>query len=176
MVRIRHSGRRAMLALTLAALLSVPPSVLPSVPGAEAHHGWSSYDTQAPLYLEGTIAEVQWRNPHPELVLVIEAPARAVDPSRVTLPSDAGADLRDALVRATPAAPGRYTLHLPPIARLERAGVSAPPQAGERLVAIAYAACAEPGTARAAFVSFANGTTAVQQITQARGCNGAARS
>src|SRR5215213_5554746 len=166
MVRMRHSGRRAVLALALAALLSVP--------AAEAHHGWSSYNTQAPLYLEGIVTEVQWRNPHPELVLVIDAPARAVDPSRVTLPSDAGADLRDALTRAQPAAPGRYTLHLPPIARLERAGISAPPRAGERLVAIAYASCSEAGTARVAFVGFANGSSAVQQITQARGCDGAA--
>src|SRR5215218_10316814 len=168
MVRMRHTGRRAVLALALAALLSVP--------AAEAHHGWSSYDTQAPLYLEGTVAEVQWHNPHPELVVVIEAPAGAVDPSRVMLPSDAGADLRDALTRAQPAAPGRYTVHLPPIARLERAGVSAPPKAGARFVAIAYASCSEAGTARAAFVGLANGTSAVQQISQARGCNGAARS
>ncbi len=169
MARMRHTGRRAVLALALAALLSVP--------AAEAHHGWSSYNTQVPLYLEGIVAEVQWRNPHPELVVVIEAPARAVDPSRVALPSDAtGAQLGDALARAQPVAPGRYTLHLPPIARLERAGVSAPPRAGERLVAIAYASCSEVGTARAAFVGFANGTSAVQQITQARGCNGAARS
>jgi hypothetical protein len=94
----------------------------------------------------------------------------------VTLPSDAGADLREAVSRATPAAPGRYTVHLPPIARLERAGVSMPPKAGERLVAIAYASCSEPGTARAAYVGLADGSSAVQQITQARGCNGAARS
>ena len=164
--------RRAVLALAVAALLSV----LPSVPGAEAHHGWSSYNTEVPLYLEGTLAEVQWRNPHPEMVVVIDAPARAVDPGRVRLPSDATADLRDALSRATPAAPGRYTIHLPPIARLERAGVSAPPKPGERVVAIAYASCSEPATARAAFAGFANGTTAVQQISSARGCNGAARS
>lgn len=170
MVRTRHSGRRAV--LVLAALLSVHLSV----PGAEAHHGWASYDTQTPLYLEGTVAEVNWRNPHPDLVVVIEAPARAVEPNRVVLPPDAGSDLRNALTHATPAAPGRYTLHLPPIARLQRAGVSTPPQPGERLVAIAYAACAEPGTARIAFISFANGTTATQQLTQARGCNGAARS
>jgi hypothetical protein len=168
MTRTGHMGRRTALALMLAALLSVP--------AAEAHHGWSSYDTQAPLYLEGTVAEVQWRNPHPEMVVVVETQAGAVDPGKVSLPPDAGADLRDALARATPAAPGRYTIHLPPIARLQRAGVAAPPQAGERFVAIAYASCAEPGTARAGFVGFANGTTAVQQISQARGCEGAPRS
>ena len=48
MARMRHTGRRAVLALALAALLSVP--------AAEAHHGWSSYNTQVPLYLEGIVA------------------------------------------------------------------------------------------------------------------------
>ncbi|MGD9618111.1 MAG: DUF6152 family protein [Alphaproteobacteria bacterium] len=172
MTRTENAWRRAVFGLALAGLLSV----LPGVPGAEAHHGWSSYNTQAPLYLEGTVAEVHWRNPHPELVVVIEAPAQPVDPSRVTLPSDAGADLRDALSRATPAAPGRYTVHLPPIPRLQRAGVTAPPQAGERFVAIAYASCSEAGTARAGFAGFANGSSAVQQVSSARGCDGAARS
>jgi hypothetical protein len=162
MTRTGYMGRRAVLGLALAALLSVTP--------AEAHHGWSSYNTQLPLYLEGTVAEVRWQNPHPELVVVIDAPAPAIDPGRVTLPSDAGADLRDALARAQPAAAGRYTLHLPPIPRLQRAGVSTPPTTGERFVAIAYASCAEPGTARAAYVGLANGTSAVQQISSARGC------
>ena len=72
MVRMRQSGRRTALAVALAMLLGA----LSSVPGAEAHHGWASYDTQTPLYLEGTVAEVHWRNPHPELVVMIEAPAR----------------------------------------------------------------------------------------------------
>lgn len=36
---------------------------------AHAHHGWSSFDQQRPIYLEGTAVDVQWRNPHVELVL-----------------------------------------------------------------------------------------------------------
>lgn len=34
-----------------------------------AHHGWSSFDQERPIYLEGRAAEVKWRNPHVELVL-----------------------------------------------------------------------------------------------------------
>ena len=41
-------------------------------PGAAlAHHGWSSFDTERPVYLEGRAGKVQWRNPHAELELEI---------------------------------------------------------------------------------------------------------
>lgn len=40
---------------------------------AWAHHGWSSFDQDRPLYLEGRVAEVRWRNPHAELVLDVPA-------------------------------------------------------------------------------------------------------
>jgi hypothetical protein len=36
---------------------------------AWAHHGWSSFDQDRPIYLEGRAVEVRWRNPHAELVL-----------------------------------------------------------------------------------------------------------
>lgn len=39
-----------------------------------AHHGWSSFDQDRPIYLEGRAAEVKWRNPHAELVLELKTP------------------------------------------------------------------------------------------------------
>jgi len=36
---------------------------------ALAHHGWSSFDQDRPLYLEGRVTSVRWRNPHAELQL-----------------------------------------------------------------------------------------------------------
>jgi hypothetical protein len=41
--------------------------------GARAHHGWSSFDPDRPIYLEGTVRKVRWQNPHAELKL--ETPA-----------------------------------------------------------------------------------------------------
>jgi Family of unknown function (DUF6152) len=38
---------------------------------ARAHHGWSSFDTARPIYLEGQAVNVAWRNPHVELDLDI---------------------------------------------------------------------------------------------------------
>ncbi|MBU0828636.1 MAG: hypothetical protein KKE41_12195 [Gammaproteobacteria bacterium] len=41
--------------------------------GANAHHGWSSFDPERPLYLEGTVRKVRWQNPHAELDLELPA-------------------------------------------------------------------------------------------------------
>ncbi len=38
---------------------------------AHAHHGWSSFDQERPVYLEGKVRSVKWQNPHVELALDI---------------------------------------------------------------------------------------------------------
>jgi hypothetical protein len=40
---------------------------------ALAHHGWSSFDLDRPLYLEGKATRVKWQNPHTELMLELSA-------------------------------------------------------------------------------------------------------
>jgi hypothetical protein len=45
-----------------------------------AHHGWSSFDADRPLYLEGRAAKVSWQNPHAEIELELASP--------LTLPAD----------------------------------------------------------------------------------------
>lgn len=45
-----------------------------------AHHGWSSFDQDRPLYLEGRATKVMWRNPHGEVELEL--------PENPTLPAD----------------------------------------------------------------------------------------
>lgn len=47
---------------------------------ALAHHGWSSFDQDRPIYLEGRAVGVKWRNPHAELVLEV--------PESLRLPAD----------------------------------------------------------------------------------------
>ena len=44
---------------------SLPPDSLPAL--ARAHHGWSGFDQDRPIYLEGKAESVVWRNPHAEL-------------------------------------------------------------------------------------------------------------
>ncbi len=47
---------------------------------AHAHHGWSSFDQDRPIYLEGKVRSVKWQNPHVELVLDI--------PTGLKIPTD----------------------------------------------------------------------------------------
>jgi hypothetical protein len=54
----------------LAACLALPAAA------ARAHHGWSSFDLERPLFLEGRAAKVAWRNPHVELELEVSADPR----------------------------------------------------------------------------------------------------
>lgn len=49
-------------------------------PRAFAHHGWSSFDQDRPIYLEGKAVKVSWGNPHAEVDLQI--------PVDLKLPSD----------------------------------------------------------------------------------------
>ena len=47
-----------------------------TTPLARAHHGWSSFDLEQPLYLEGRVVQVAWRNPHAEFELELAADLR----------------------------------------------------------------------------------------------------
>ena len=49
---------------------------------AFAHHGWSGFDQDRPLYLKGTARKVAWRNPHVEFDLEL--------PADLALPADLG--------------------------------------------------------------------------------------
>jgi hypothetical protein len=45
-----------------------------ALPGlALAHHGWSSFDQERPVYLEGRVTTSKWQNPHAELRLEVPA-------------------------------------------------------------------------------------------------------
>ena len=72
-------------------LLATAGSCVP----AFAHHGWSSFDTDQPLYLEGRAVSVQWRNPHVELALELKPDLKLPpDLARRALPAQNGAPLR----------------------------------------------------------------------------------
>lgn len=56
--------QRRHLVISSCALLALP---------AGAHHGWSSFDQNRPIYLEGKARKVSWRNPHVEFELELPA-------------------------------------------------------------------------------------------------------
>ena len=47
---------------------------------ARAHHGWSGFDQDRPIYLEGKAVKVTWRNPHAEIEIEL--------PATLQLPAD----------------------------------------------------------------------------------------
>jgi hypothetical protein len=47
---------------------------------ALAHHGWSSFDQDRPIYLEGKVVKSTWQNPHAELQIDL--------PTALKLPAD----------------------------------------------------------------------------------------
>lgn len=91
---------------------------------ALAHHGWSSFDQTRPVYLEGRVAEVAWRNPHAELVL--EVPENLALPAGLAqraLPAQtARIDGADLLRRAVPPTrkDRRWEIELAPMFRMNQ--------------------------------------------------------
>ena len=106
--------RRHLLAATAAS-----PWVLST---AWAHHGWSSFDQERPIYLEGKVLRSRWQNPHAELV--IEVPAGLKVPAdlgkRAVPAQSAGVDGAAMLAKAT--TPKRndrqWELELAPLTRM----------------------------------------------------------
>ncbi|UUX95711.1 DUF6152 family protein [Aquabacterium sp. J223] len=129
-------------------LIALPVTLLPWA--ARAHHGWSSFDTQRPLWLEGRAAQVQWRNPHVELVLEVPADARLpADLKQRTLPAQSSPVDGPALLAAAQLPTRRdrrWTVELAPLTRLDAWKV-APIAPGATLGVLGYTFAGEKGDA-----------------------------
>ncbi len=92
-------------------------------PLAWAHHGWSSFDQDRPIYLEGKVVRSRWQNPHAELMIEVtpgfKVPAdlakRAV-PAQSS-PVDGPALLAKAVVPRR--ADRQWEIELAPLTRME---------------------------------------------------------
>ena len=89
---------------------------------AFAHHGWSSFDQDRPIYLEGTARDVKWRNPHAEFMLDVPAGLKVPpDLASRALPSQsANVDGKALLARAVVPTrqDKRWEVELAPLSRL----------------------------------------------------------
>jgi hypothetical protein len=72
-----HPSRRSALQLLAASAI---PASFAAGNHAYAHHGWSSFDLDRPIYLEGKASKVKWQNAHTELTLEL--------PASLQLPAD----------------------------------------------------------------------------------------
>lgn len=92
-------------------------------PSAFAHHGWSSFDQDRPIWIEGKVRKVAWRNPHAELEVELPAGMKLpADLAQRALPSQSasvdGAGLLKRAVLPT-RADKVWEIELAPLTRME---------------------------------------------------------
>src|SRR5690606_23420862 len=115
---------------------------------AQAHHGWSSFDPERPLFLQGRVVSVKWQNPHAELVVELPPDYRLPPDlaSRPVPPQSADIDGKALLARAR--APSRkdrrWEIELAPLTRMEAWKVE-PPKVGDTVGALGYTFKEEKG-------------------------------
>jgi hypothetical protein len=117
---------------------------------ARAHHGWSSFDQDRPVFLQGRVVSVKWQNPHAELIVELPPDYRvpADLASRPVPPQSVPLDGKALLARAV--APTRkdrrWEIELAPLTRMEAWRVP-PVQAGATVGVLGYTLRDEKGDA-----------------------------
>ena len=117
---------------------------------ANAHHGWSSFDQDRPLYLEGTVTKAVWQNPHVELELELSATLRLpAGLSQRALPAQSAPVDGKALLAKTvlpTRTDKRWEIELAPLTRLQAWKV-AEIKPGTTLSVVGFAFAGEKGQA-----------------------------
>ena len=112
-------------------------------PAAFAHHGWSSFDQDKPVYLEGRVKSVHWANPHVEAVLAVDGTLKLpADLARRAVPAQSqsidGAAIM-ARTRLPESAGGEWTIEFAPLFRMQAWGVREL-KADDRIEVVGYIA------------------------------------
>ena len=121
-----------------------------ALPQARAHHGWSSFDQTRPLYLEGRVVKVAWRNPHAELELEanpqLKLPADLATrtPPAQTAPVDGAGLLKAAQLPKR--RDRRWELELAPLTRMQAWQVPEI-KAGDDVAVLGFTSAGEQGEA-----------------------------
>jgi hypothetical protein len=119
-------------------------------PRAFAHHGWSSFDQDRPIWLEGKVVKVAWRNPHAELEIELPADLRlpADLAQRAVPPQSAAVDGPGLLKRAVlpTRRDKRWEIELAPLTRMESWKVPEI-KVGESVSVLGYTMVGEKGDA-----------------------------
>jgi hypothetical protein len=116
---------------------------------AFAHHGWSSFDQDKPVYLHGTIKSVRWSNPHAEAVIQV-APDVKLPGDLAQRPLPKQSQTVDApgiakKVQLPPNPAGEWQLELAPMTRMQAWGMGTAPKVGDRIEVIGYTGPVENG-------------------------------
>lgn len=117
---------------------------------AWAHHGWSSFDQDRPIYLEGKVVKSVWQNPHVELMIELPAALKLpADLAQRTLPSQtAPVDGKALLAKAVlpTRQDKRWEIELAPLSRVQAWNV-AEIKAGDSVAVLGFTFTGEKGAA-----------------------------
>ncbi len=127
--------------------LLIAAAAAPLAP-AFAHHGWSSFDQNRPIYLAGKARKVAWRNPHAELDLELDADLKLpADLARRPVPAQA-ASVDGAALFARAQLPTRqdkvWHIELAPLTRMEAWKVT-PLRDGDAVAMLGFTFAGEKG-------------------------------
>ena len=127
--------RLATATLGLAAVLAVLP-----VGPAQAHHGFSDFDTDRLHYVSGTVSQVRWGDPHSYFNLTVDGDLPA-DTPQLALPEQLRAPEDAGPINDAPSYPGsqsQLALVIAPPSFTGRWGLDRPLADGERVEAVGY--------------------------------------
>lgn len=115
-----------------------------------AHHGWSSFDQDRPIYLEGKVVKSVWQNPHAELEIDLPAGLKVpADLARRPLPAQSAPVDGKALI-AKAVVPTRqdkrWEIELAPLGRMQAWNV-AEIKPGDSVAVLGFTFTGEKGAA-----------------------------
>ncbi|MGB4116240.1 MAG: DUF6152 family protein [Polaromonas sp.] len=117
---------------------------------ALAHHGWSSFDQDRPIYLEGKVAKSVWQNPHVELLIDLPAALKLpADLAQRTVPAQsAPVDGKALLAKAVlpTRQDKRWEIELAPLSRVQAWNV-AEIKTGDNIGVLGFTFSGEKGAA-----------------------------
>lgn len=117
---------------------------------AWAHHGWSSFDQNRPIYLEGTASKVRWANPHTEMELELPADLKLpADLATRALPAQSASVDGPALLKAAQLPTRkdkRWQIELAPLSRMNAWAVPEIKN-GDRVALLGFTFAGEKGDA-----------------------------
>lgn len=115
-----------------------------------AHHGWSSFDQDRPIYLEGKVVKSVWQNPHVELQIDLPAAMKLpADLAQRTLPTQT-APVEGKALLAKAVLPTRqdkrWEIELAPLSRVQAWNV-AEIKTGDSVAVLGFTFTGEKGAA-----------------------------
>ncbi|WBU60573.1 DUF6152 family protein [Paracoccus albus] len=135
---------------------------------ALAHHGWSSFDTSRAYYIQGTVTDVRWGNPHSEVTITVDRTELPDGFRDRPLPQGANAQEGAETMASARAYEGEHEeihLTLAGPSWMSRWGLDRPLEAGETIEVLGYLGSADSDDLRPVMFWLEDGQGVWQQLT-----------